>query len=89
MRLSIDISDETHRDLKAKAAREGVTISDIVRSAIERYVSGNFHLGYPAPVINNAIAAPALPKPPEPPKPPTPYIRPISKAEQAKGKSRT
>lgn len=94
MRLSIDISDETHRELKAKAAREGVTISDIVRVAVEKYVRGNFNLGYPQSVRVDAavdktvhIPPPVTPRPaPDPP--PTPYVRPISKADQVKGKSR-
>lgn len=90
MRLSIDIPEETHRELKAKAAREGVTISDIVRMAVEKYVRGNFSLGYPDPPRPEAIkvSPPSIPRPAPPPTPPTPYVRPISKAEQAKGKTR-
>lgn len=39
MRLSIDLPDDLHRDLKAKAATEGKTISEVVRSMVEGYLA--------------------------------------------------
>jgi len=72
MRLSIEIPDETHRELKAKAATQGVTISEVVRLAVERYLRGNFTVGLPK--VDPALIG-------------TEY-GPISKADQAKGRSR-
>jgi hypothetical protein len=76
VRLSVEIPDDIHRQLKSKAASEGTNISEIVRIAVERYLHGNFTVGLPA-VAN-------------PPNPPNPVgmVRPISKADQAKGRTR-
>ena len=84
MRLSIDISDETHRELKAKAAREGVTISDIVRIAVEKYVRGNFSLGYSAKLVETSVVAATPPNVAAGTQP----FKSLSKADQAKGKTR-
>jgi hypothetical protein len=37
-RLGVDIPDETHRELKARCATEGVKVSDVVRKLIEEYL---------------------------------------------------
>ena len=76
MRLSIDLPDEMHRALKAKAATEGRTVSDLVREIIRKYLDGNYTVG---------VSTTKLPQ-----EEPTtsPSFRPISKADQAKGRSR-
>lgn len=76
MRLSIDIPDETHRELKAKAAREGTTISEVVRVAVERYLRGDITVAMPTMPEKTTTSYSAD------------YVRPISKADQAKGRSR-
>lgn len=79
MRLSIDIPDDTHRELKAKAASQGVTISEIVRLSVERYLHGNFTVGFQKslePVSDMDTLVMRRPG------------KPISKADQAKGKTR-
>lgn len=88
MRLSIEIPDETHRSLKAKAASDGVTISEIVRIAVERYLKGNFHLGYPVGIEDRTIHVPPPVMAPPRPDPPPSLVRSISKADQAKGRTR-
>lgn len=40
MRLSIDIPNELHRDLKAKAATEGKTISEVIRPMLAQFTYG-------------------------------------------------
>jgi hypothetical protein len=40
MRTSIDIPDATYRDLKVKAAREGVSVRLVVLRGIERELEG-------------------------------------------------
>ena len=40
MRTTIDIPDETYRDLKIKAAREGTPVRRIVLRGIERELEG-------------------------------------------------
>ena len=37
-RLGVDIPDETHQELKARCATEGVKVSDVVRKLIEEYL---------------------------------------------------
>jgi hypothetical protein len=36
MRTTVDIPDETYRDLKIKAVREGISVKEIVLRGIER-----------------------------------------------------
>lgn len=40
MRTTIDIPDETYRDLKIKAAREGTPVRQIVLRGIQRELTG-------------------------------------------------
>ena len=37
-RLGVDLPEETHRELKARCATEGVKVSDVVRKLIEAYL---------------------------------------------------
>ena len=37
-RLGVDIPDETHRELKARCASQGVKVSDVVHKFIEEYL---------------------------------------------------
>lgn len=68
MRLSIDLPDELHRDLKAKAATEGKTIAEVIRPMLVQFTYGT-------------VAVKAAPKSTE-------YRGPITKADQARGKTR-
>ena len=84
MRISVDISDELHRDLKAKAVLEGKTITEVVRPLLDQYAYGTVPVRTVASMTEKELVA-ALPKT----KPPgTDFVRPISKSAQAKGKSR-
>lgn len=40
MRTTIDIPDETYRDLKIKAAREGIPVRQIVLRGVQRELEG-------------------------------------------------
>lgn len=70
MRLSIELPDELHRELKVRAAREGKTISQVVRPLIEQYAST-------VEVRTTPVKGKGATT-----------VRPISKADQARGKTR-
>jgi len=72
MRLSIDISDDLHRDVKVKAANEGKTIAQVVRPMLERFAQGTVDV-HAAKVQSSSPGA---------------DWKPISKSDQAKGTSR-
>ena len=88
MRISIDIPDELHRRVRVKAAEEGTTVSAVVRSQLTNWAIGSWQEAreyhpkepgvqmHPDPVITG------------PPLPPAKAHWAISKADQAKGKSR-
>jgi hypothetical protein len=85
MRLSIEIPDDTHRELKTKAANQGVTISEVVRLAVTQYLRGNFTLGFKEPGVQ-VHPDPVITGPPLPPA--KGHRVGLSKADQAKGRSR-
>lgn len=77
MRLSVDIPDELHRDIRIAAAQRGTTVTKVVIAAIEE------HLGQHARSVN-AVAVSVDPKPLQK----EAFVRPISKEDQAKGRTR-
>jgi len=40
-RLSVEITDEQHKALKVKAASQGITVKELVTSAITTYLGDN------------------------------------------------
>jgi len=95
MRLSIDIPDELHRQVKIKAINEGTTVTAVVKKRLEEYVSAKMTAGFLATahhdeggvkVIDSAklMAVSIDSKPLQP----GTFVRPISKEDQAKGRSR-
>jgi len=92
MRLSIDIPDDLHREVKIKAINNGTTVTAVVKRLLEEYVSGNTISVPKAVLIETSIVkdAPFGPFVVQTPPPLTPpnFVRPISKEDQAKGRSR-
>jgi Arc/MetJ-type ribon-helix-helix transcriptional regulator len=37
-RLTVDVSDEFHHQVKVKATQEGMTISDVMRELLQRWL---------------------------------------------------
>lgn len=44
-RTTINISEEVFREARIKALREGVTVSEVVRDLLARWVAGEIELG--------------------------------------------
>jgi len=40
-RLSVEITDEQHRELKVKAASKGITVKELVTTSITTYLRDN------------------------------------------------
>ena len=40
-RLSVEITDDQHRALKMRAASQGITVKELVTSAITKYLRDN------------------------------------------------
>ena len=40
--MLIKLKEETHRSLKVKVAREGRSMSDVIRKAIDQYLNGTY-----------------------------------------------
>jgi plasmid stability protein len=95
MRLSIDVPDELHRQIKVKAASEGTSITSIAQKALEAYLGARMTAGFVVTeshveggvkVITDAklLSVSFDPKPLQP----GTFVRPISKEDQAKGRTR-
>ncbi len=92
MRLSIDIPDELHRKAKVKAAQEGTTLAEVVRSLLTNWSIGSWkeakEYHQAITVVDKTVHVPPPPASPRPQPDPPPFVRPISKEDQAKGRSR-
>lgn len=91
-RLNIDLPEDIHRKVKARAAMDGTTVSTVFRRLAERYALGDHRvIGMPAVKEDGSVTlveTSVVEATPANIRTGTKPFRSISKEEQARGKTR-